>query len=399
MSSILIPSLLGAFGSSTKFVTKKSDFGTPDGSGVYLLEDEHVYYLMNSVDLEGGRLVFGENTALIGPSSENSILSSTGLVEALISTTTTTSIVIRDITLTSDLVLDIDGGVGITLAIDWQGVNFTNCAVIGTAKNVNNFIFSRGAFINSAGFTFDGTCATIGFADCLFVGLASATTFIFPATLTVTRRIRIIYSSFVNGAPTSVGIDLSVSATVPTESYILDTCNFAGGGTFITGVTSLTNEALFVNNVGITNTAVNGQIYMQSNATPTTISDTTSFFKVSGTTTASPDNEKYIGSTTNRLTNDAEIQRKFLIICSLSFDTTNNNVCQFGFYDSKLSIVRIPSKTLATANASGRNESVSMQCVVSHEQGDYLEIHCRNTTGTNNITVTDMNFTVTELGN
>ena len=189
---------------------------------------------------------------------------------------------------------------------------------------------------------------------------------------------------------------MSLSLESSTDSQ--NTCNFSGAGTPITGVDSLDNESLFTNNVGIPNTATNGQIYMQGNATATTVSDTAVFYLGAGTTIASADNERYLGSSAGRLTNEAIIQRKFLIIASLSFETTNGNVCQFGFYDSRLSAIREPSKTFATANASGRDEHVSMQCVVSHSSGDYLEVHCRNSTGTNDITITDLNFTITQLG-
>jgi hypothetical protein len=135
---------------------------------------------------------------------------------------------------------------------------------------------------------------------------------------------------------------------------------------------------------------------MQNNATVTTVASANVFYKVLGTTTASADNQKYLHSN-NRLTNDAIIPRKFLIQCNLSFTSGSNNVCQFGFYDSVLATVRTPSKTKSTANGSGRAESVTFNCVVTHKQGDYLEIHASNTTGSNNITVTDMNFVITEI--
>jgi len=126
------------------------------------------------------------------------------------------------------------------------------------------------------------------------------------------------------------------------------------------------------------------------------VSATNTFYKVLGTTTASADNAKYT-HTNNRLTNDASIRRKYLIHCSLSFNSGNNHVCKFGFYDSVLSAIRTPSRTKGTANGSGRADSVSFSCVVSHIQGDYLEIHCANNTSAQNITVSDMNFLITEI--
>jgi len=189
---------------------------------------------------------------------------------------------------------------------------------------------------------------------------------------------------------------MNASANIPTESYILDTVNFSGGGTYLTGLNHTSNDSLFINCVGITNTAVNGQLYMQGNATTTTVSATNTFYKVAGTTSASADNSKFSHSN-NRLTCDATISRKYLIQCVLSFGSGNGNVCEFGFYDSQLSAIRTPSRTKSTANTSGRAENVTFSCVVNMKANDYLEIHCANTSATNNILVDNMNFVVTEI--
>jgi hypothetical protein len=290
--------------------------------------------------------------------------------------------------------LNLDGD-GTTTALDWFGVNFTDCAVIGTVKDYTNFIMSDCAFLNSGGMTLDGTFGSVGISQSLFDCNTANTVFILPATCTITRRFRIIYSAFVVGSG-ETGININASATIPTESYILDTVNFSGGGTYLTGVTHTSNDALFSNCTNITNTAVNGQLYMQANATATTVSATNTFYKVLGTTTASADNSKFTHAN-NRLTCDAVISRKYLLHCDLSFSSTATNVCEFGFYDSQLSAVRTPSKTKSTANSAGRAENISFGCVVTMVAGDYIEIHGANTSAANNITVDQLNFIVTEI--
>lgn len=374
------------------FVSSKSDLPTASG-GVITLADNVTYFFTTTVDLLGDRLVCGNNTTLIGGSSENCRIKSTGLTgTALI--TSAYSLPIRNITIEADVALNLDGD-GVTTALDWFGVNFTDCATIGTIKDYSNFIMQDSAFLNSGGLTFDGTIGTIGATQCLFDCRSTKTAFILPATLTITRRFRITYSSFVILSG-ETGINVNASATIPTEAYILDTVNFAGGGTYLAGVIWTSNDSLFINCVGITNTAVNGQLYMQGNATATTISVQNTFYKVAGTTTASADNSKYSHSN-NRLTCDATISRKYLIQCVLSFTSSANDICEFGFYDSKLGAIRTPSRTKATANASGRAESVTFVCVVQHSAGDYLEIHATNTSGARNITVDQMNFIITEI--
>jgi hypothetical protein len=375
------------------FVSSKSDLPTAV-SGVITLADSITYFFTTTVDLTGDRLVCGLNTVILGASSENCYIKSTGLSSSTALITGNYSLPIRNISFTHGTVFNLDGD-GVTTALDWFGINFVDCATVGTIKDYSNFIMGDSAFLNSAGLTFDGTIGTIGMNNCLFDGRSSSTTITLASTLTVTRRFRIIYSSFVTLSG-ETSINVSSSATIGNERYILDTVNFSGGGTYISGVDQTSNKSLFVNCVGITNTAVNGQLYMQGNATATVVSASNTFYKVLGTTTASSDNAKYT-HTDNRLTNDASISRKYLIQCILSFTASANDVCEFGFYDSKLAGIRTPSRTKATANASGRAENVSFSCVVSHIQNDYLEIHCSNTSGARNITVDQMNFIVTEI--
>jgi hypothetical protein len=383
----------GSVANIVYFIASKSDLPIPSG-GVITLLDDTTYYFTTTIDLTGDRLVCGENSVILGFSSENCYIKSTGLSGSTALITSNYSLPIRNISFTHGTVFNLDGD-GVTTALDWFGINFVDCATVGTIKDYSNFIMGDSAFLNSQGLTFDGSIGTIGMNNCLFDCTTGGTAFILPATLTVTRRFRIIYSSFVVLSG-ETGINASASATISNERYILDTVNFSGGGTYLTGVTETSNKALYSGCVGITNTAVNGQLYTQGNATATVISASNTFYKVLGTTTASADNAKYT-HTNNRLTNDASIRRKYLIHCSLSFNSGNNNICEFGFYDSVLAGLRTPSKTKSTANGSGRAESVSFSCVVSHIQGDYLEIHCANTSAIVDITVTDMNFIITEI--
>lgn len=380
---------------SVVFVSSKQDLPTAV-AGVITLADNVTYFITTDLDLTGDRLVGGSDTTIIGGSSENCTLTSTGLGVGVPLFTTEYTTPIRHISFTDvDTAISIDGN-SRTVALDWTGVNFVNVPNVGTINTCDNWIFTKGALLSSKGLKFTGTVGTIGVNSSIFVGSGAAGNIIeLDASCIVTRRFRIIYSAVVAFGST-VAIDVDASATIPTEGFILDTVNFSGGSTYLGGIDNTSNDSLFIRCVGITNTSVNGQMYMQGNATATTITDTTNFFKVAGTTTASTDNEKY-SHTDNRLTNDATIERKYLISCTLSFDSGNNNVCEFGFYDSKLGAVRTPSRTKSTANSAGRAESVTFNCVVQHSSGDYIEIHAKNTTGANNITVTDMNVVITEF--
>lgn len=374
------------------FVNSLADLPSPV-SGVIVLSDNATYFITNVVDLAGNRLLCGQNTVLIGGSSENCRIKSTGLVgTALI--TSQYSLPIRNLTIEADTALDLDGD-GVTTAIDWFGVNFTDCANVGTIKNYSNVIFSDCAILNSANLVFDGTIGTVGIAQSLLSGIAGETTVSIASTAVITRRFRIVYSAVFTPA-SGTGIDADVSATIPTESYILDTVNFSGPGTPLAGFDQTYNESLFEKNKGISNTFVNGQMYMRNNATATTIAAPSTFYKAAGTTTASANNSRFT-HTSNRLECDAVISRRFLVVCTLSFSSTAGNVCEFGLYLSSAASVSAQSTVPATANAAGRAENVTFQDVISLSDGDYIEVHCANTSGSNNITVSDLNLTITEI--
>lgn len=377
------------------YVEEKSDFPTPVG-GVITLEADKTYILVNDIDLTGDRLVTSGVVNIFGQSSETCILTSTGLGVGVPLLTSTYTVVLEKITIGGvNTAIDIDGTIT-PIALDWKAVNFKDVPNIGTIDTCDNFIYDTGAFLNSKGLVFDGTIGTIGINNSLLSGDGLAGNILeLTDTLTVTRRFRVNYSSFVATSST-IGINVSTGTTIPTESYILDTVNFGGGGTYLSGVDVTTNKTLFVNCVGIDNTSVNGQMYMNDNATTTTVTATDTFYKVSGTTTSSSENQKY-SHTDNRLTNEAIIERKYLVQATLTFTSGNNNVCKFGFYDSKIGDIRTPSITKSTANAAGRAENISLHCVVNHSDGDYIELHCSNTTSTTDITVEDMNVVITQI--
>ena len=377
-----------------KDVYSLNDIPTSIGD-VITLEANTAYKFKNNIDFQGKRMVGSENTALLGSTSETSFLTSTGLTVGVPFFTTSYTTPVQNLSF-----IDIDTAIEVngtsTTALDWDKFNIINCPNIGVINGCSNWILTNSAFLNSKGLEFDGDLGTIGVANSLFVGDGLLGNVLkVRATANVTRRFRLIYSSFVV-IGSNTGVNFDVSATVPTEAYILETINFSGDGVYLSGVLSESNKSLYKNCVGISNTSINGQLYMRDNATVTTISNSVDFYKVLGTTIPSIDNSKY-SHANNRLTCEAVIERKYLITCSLSFNTGNNRVCEFGFFDSKLNDIRQPSITKSTSNSGGRQEGVTFSCVVNHSQGDYLEIHCRNTTDFNNITVTDMNFIITEI--
>jgi hypothetical protein len=388
----LFPTSTGLGGNEFVFVFSKLDLPTPV-SGVITLVDNYTYFITKTIDLTGDRLVGGINSVIIGGSSENCILKSTGLSSATALISSVYSLPIRNITITHGTALNLDGD-GTTTALDWFGVNFTDCATVGTIKDYSNFVMSDSAFLNSGNLTFDGTIGTIGMSNCLFDCATTSTALIFPSTLTVSRRIRIIYSSFI-ALTGETAINLNTSATVSNERYILDTVNFSGGGTYIAGVTHTDNKALFVNCVGITNTSTKGFMYMLNNTTDTTIgpSNTNVWVKANGTTTSGT-NSKFT-HTTNRLTYNGAFTNSFLVTLNATVRSAGTNQSiSIGVAKNGTTITESEGIVrTATANV---EHGGSTQAVVEMVANDYVELYVRNTSSTD-IRVTDFNFNIVKI--
>jgi len=387
---------------STKieFIDKVEDF--PEAvSGVITLADNQTYFITTTVDLLGARIVCGQNTTIIGGSSENCILKSTGLAAATALITSQYSLPMRNLSITHGTALDLNGSGTPTAALDWFGVNFLDCnssgggSGVGTIQTYSNFIMSDFALLNSSGMTFNGSIGTVGFVQCLFSGVAAQTTLNFPSTLTITRRIRVTYSSFVAfGGATAINV--STSAVIPVEGYILDTVNFSGGATYTAGVQFNDNKALFTNCKGIGNSAEIGQCYYINNTTQNGIATTGVFEKIVGTTTASSVNQKF-DHTNNRLTYTGGITRSFRVTasCSAQAITTNNTIILVRAAKNGATIAE--SESQATTSGTGRNENFYSQAIVELTTNDFLELFIANATNANNLLVTELNMIVEAL--
>ena len=379
-----------------KFVNAKSDFPTPV-SGVITLADNVTYFITKTIDLTGDRLVGGQNTTILGGSSENCILISTGLDANTALLSSIWSIPMRNLSITHGTALNLNGTGSSTTAIDWFGVNFTNCANVGTVANYSNFIMSDCALLNSANMTFSGTIGTVGFQQCLFSGIAGQTTLNFPSTLTITRRVRVIYSSFVAfGGATAIFVSPSATFSGGAETYILDTINFSGGATYTGGLTYTSNTALFSNCKGITNSSEIGQMYYTNNTSPNTIATQNVFEKIVGVTTASPINQKF-SHTDNRLTYTGGLNRSFKVTGFVSANSVVTNSVTILVRIAKNGVTIAESEAQATTSATGRNESFPSQAIVELAPNDFIEMFITNATNGNNLLVTELNVVVEAL--
>jgi hypothetical protein len=366
-----------------------NDFPTPV-LGVITLVDNVSYIIVTHVDLLGARIQGGVNSVLIGLSSENCSLTSTGLTGApLISSIYSMPIrnlAIKDVE--QGFYFDREIGVNV-IALDWTGVNFVNCGIGGEIKEVDNFIFDKGIFVECGPIIFSGAIGTIGMGNNLYRGDGSAGNLIeITSTCVISRRFRLVYSSVIAFGST-VAIDVQAGATIPVESFILDTVNFSGGSTYLNGLSSSDNETNISNCKGIENTSEVSQYYMNGNTTATTITATNTPVKVAGTTNSAPVTQKFV-NTNNRSTYVGSLVRYFYITGTVSCESGNNNEVGIFIYKNGTQITS--SEIYSTMSGNGRGENITVQALVLLSTDDYIEIFTENRTSANDVTVTEMNI-------
>lgn len=371
------------------FVNQKSDFPEPTAGKIFL-EANKTYFIYGDIDLTGDRIETTGTNAIIGTSSETSSITSTGLgVDAPLITSDYT-LVLQNITIKNvGKALDIDG-LGNEVALDWLAVNFLNVTTIGLIKDVRNFIYTSGAFLNAQRLSFDGTIGTISFFGSFLLGTAANAIIRVLDTAIITRRFRIAFST-VNAGTDSLGIDVDARATIPNEGFILETVNFEGAGTYLTGLDYQSNKASFKNNTGIVNSDEIAQYYMNGNTTATTITTIGTSVKVAGTTTAAALNQKF-NHTDNRATYVGSRTRFFKVTATLSVDSGNNN--QVGIYIAKNGTLLTESEIYVTTNAGGRAENGMVQTLVELAEDDYIELFVENDTSKTDVTVTELNVII-----
>ena len=360
-------------------------------NGAITLARDTTYFFTGTVDLAGSVLICSANTVIIGGSSENCRIRSTTLSSEVPMIYSAWSLPMRNITIEHGAALNLDASANPNQAIDWFGVNFTGCNVVGVIAGYNNVIFTDCALLDSANLTFDGSVGTIGFSQCLLSGIAGFPTIVVPGTADIGRRFRVIYSAFITPSG-GTGISFSESAAVPVEGYILDTVNFSGAGAATSGVAYTDNKALFVNCKGVGNSAEIASYSMSANATVTDIVTQGIPVKVAGTTTASPLVQKFTLSN-NRATYTGEISRSFAVSAVASITASAQNL-QIGFYVAKNGAVIPSSEMYVTTNQASRAESVAIQSIVDLSNGDYVEVWVENDTNSTDVTVTFLNVQV-----
>lgn len=381
----------------TIFVSDRDCLNQFLSGSIYVIPAGYAIFFTQVVDLLGNRIECDPFVTLCGCGLETSGVKSTGLNPSI-------PLITANGTLTvNSLMIDGLGGTAFnmigdgTSTLDWISVNIYN-AIFGTIQDFNNIIFNIIGLLNTHSMKFENTgvnqFGTISIANSIFTPPSNEDSVLVPATCVISRRLRIIYSAFVL-LGTSVGIVVDSTASFPNpESLILDTVSFGGPSTTsLTGITFEDKAALWSNNTGnIRNTTQVGELTMSGNVTPTTVTDTTSYFPFAGTSLAGAFNQRFTKSG-NELTYIGGLDKTAQVLMTAAVTSGNNNVLSLALIKNGSPVAN--SIGTSTANGAGRAEGLASFAVVEIAEGDVFTMGFRNQTAANNITAESIHFLIT----
>jgi hypothetical protein len=387
--------------SSVVYISSVSDFTNSTNDIIYFDEGK-TYIITTHVDLNGKKIVTNGVCNMLGLSSETTSLTSTGLGVGVPLISSEYTIVIENITIKDvDTGLDIDGNTR-PVALDWENVNFSNVPNIGVINTCDNFIMDTCAFLGAQGMKFTGTIGTVGVNNTLLQGLGSSGNIIeLDENCIITRRFRIIYSSFVAFGST-IAINVSALAIIPIEAYILDTVNFSGGGTYVSGTNNTSNKSLFINCIGITNTSSLATMYMKLNAIQTVLPLVNQRVAMEGVTEVNGINQRFAHDLSNNaLEYTGVISKVFHILATFTIAPAQNNQ-KYGIYigvnrggaiDPDLDRIS-ESEVYINTPQSGRADAASVQALITLNEGDKVYMILQNVSSDANVTVEFLNMVI-----
>ena len=365
--------------------------------GVRTLEPSTAYYFTGEIDLEGDRIVLSDSTVLLGTSSETAVLKSTGLASTVpfITAAHGGPNPIQNLRIEGvGIAFDIDGLGGSNAALDWLALSIVDCGAVGTIRDITNLVVNTSAWINSGTLTLDGTIATAAWFQTLWtlpIG-SGATAVECPATLTITRRMRFTYSPmFVPPGCTGFNI-VDRNATFPlAESLGMLFVGFSGGGTYLAGASYVDDKTVIQSTIGIPNSSPSSHVFITSNVTPTVVSSAGVYYPAAGAAQTGDYVSKFTVSSWES-TYTGAVSRFFRLEATLAITSGANKQIAVRFVVNGVTLPDTTMKT--TSNSGGRAESFATFGVTQLDPGDTVGIAVANLSGTNDIIITDAQFTI-----
>lgn len=366
-------------------------------AGVITLDVGKTYIVTRDVDIEGARLVTAGVVNLFGLSSETCSLASIGLDTETFLITSSFPVEISSLTIhdVGSAIHVKDDGAGIT-GVNWMQTNFVNIPNVGHIEGVDNFLLETCIFENSEGLLFTGTIIIRG---SIFEGSGTARNIIeVDADCEITGQFRVTFADIDTSGDT-VGVNVSINATIPAESYILDTVKFTGDGMPIAGRNFASDASLFTNCIGIRNTRIRTTMYILDSDTTTNIPAQNTIVAVAGTTLVSPDNLRFShNEADNTLEYVGVIERTFLISISFSAEATDGDdryvfyvaVNRGGALNPPGDVLQESTSAINTRPPSQAG-AATVQALVTLQPNDRIYLAVENTSGDDNIVIAYMN--------
>lgn len=383
-------------------VRSADDLPDPSG-GFHQLTDETVYLFTDEIESSSGLqlastspvlgwhrekswFVFtGTGTAIKG--SDDVILSELGIAapgETVfdIGGTTSSELLLQDLYIGVDDHLTVSG-------------NIDDLGTIGTFRGPEMRVAGIRDF--DSGFTFDGTYGRIYLETKVRdVTASNVTCFEFTSDVTMDSA-DIANCDFSSVQSDTVLFDVDASATInEIFNYRGNTHdNSVTKANILTGGADPQSEPYWVSDSHpLRGSTVVGELSLDSE-TETTISTQNAWVQVTGNTSQGNEAErteagsnsgqvKYIGS------RDSNVQ----VVISVSFYGSNGDVCEFAI--GKNGTVEPASKMSAEAKGQNANIGLSVSGVEDLTKNDTVSLLVRNTSGTNNVTVSA--YTITFMG-
>lgn len=393
--SLPVPPSLDPKQGFTYIAAGPEDLPDDIGGEITIPAGASIQFTTDEIEFSGKWITFAGKSAIVGSSSETTMIKSTGLVGAFIRSNFTLRI--RDIAF-HDMegaasAVALDGLGAVDAALDWNAVNFVDC-IVGTIEDYSNFIYTAGAWLDSSGLILDGGFGTVEVSTSLVNPGAGTTAITIAATCIISRRFRVRFSAFIVLAG-ETGIKIIDRATsFPTaESFFLLNVSFSGGGTYLDGISAQDNEALIEKCNGVSNSADVAHYFAIGNAaaTDTSTAGAGVFVKGAGVTTDGPNVAKFT-QTNNRATYIGSLTGFFFVDARFTATSNNNNQLAFKLFKNGLAIS--DSLEEITANAGGRVESGGTFTIVELTENDYIELWCANNTGANDIVLENFRLAI-----
>lgn len=379
---------------NTQIIYQLSDFPTPIGNVITLLNNT-AYLICASVNLGANRIVCGQNTVLCGlDSSISKLISTQSGIDVI---TTTQELFIEKLTISTSgvgsraIYANGDG----TKAIRIRQSSFLGCRRVGTVNNYYAALVDSVFLIScSQGWDYDGAFFSIIHDKSGSISSVSGFTYCSaPSSLTVTNRL--VFTTCAFDCPSGVtGLSINGAATIPLESYVVVDCAFKGAGSYTAGLDENSSKSFWKGNIGIFDSYIHAGYYISNGASATTISNTTTYFKVVGNTLAS--DVTGFTLTANKALYTGAKQRKFLVTGTASFSSAVANQSLIAAIAVNGIIVDV-SRSQTNTNLSSQTETFPFSCVVTLNSNDYVELYIRNTSTSSNVTWVNGNLFITEI--